>query len=78
MAVMTHRALSAAGLTLNRDNGSKVFADSASIAYYARESVSAMQQSGIINGMPDGSFAPKAAANRAQAAVILYQLLRQI
>ncbi|MEV5025397.1 endo-1,4-beta-xylanase [Paenibacillus sp. LPE1-1-1.1] len=78
MAVMTHRALSAAGLTLNRDNVSKVFADSASIADYARESVSAMQQSGIINGMPDGSFAPKAAANRAQAAVILDQLLHLI
>lgn len=75
MAVMTYRALSAAGLSVTSASAAPAFKDASAIAAYAQEAVSAMQQAGIINGMADGTFAPAATANRAQAAVILNQLL---
>lgn len=78
MAVMTYRAIAAAGVALEPADDAGRFADEAAIASYAREAVTAMQRAGIINGMPNGAFAPDATANRAQAAVILYQLLNLI
>lgn len=59
------------------------FTDSGSIAAEAAQAVSAMQRSGIIDGMPDGSgvkFAPGEAATRAQAATMItrfYQALNE-
>jgi endo-1,4-beta-xylanase len=78
MAVMTYRALEAAGLTLANSHEAVTYSDEAAISTYAQEAVTAMQQSGVINGFPKGDFDPKATANRAQAAVILYKLLNQI
>ncbi|MNE33080.1 Endo-1,4-beta-xylanase A precursor [compost metagenome] len=78
MAVMTYRALEAAGVTLELSNGDERFADESAISSYAREAVTAMQKAGIINGMPSGEYAPYESANRAQAAVILYRILNQI
>ncbi|WP_239619073.1 endo-1,4-beta-xylanase [Cohnella mopanensis] len=78
MIVMTYRALAAAELTLQPTKEATAFPDAKAIADYAQEAVSAMQQAGIIKGLADNSFAPKATANRAQAAEILYQLLIQI
>jgi endo-1,4-beta-xylanase len=78
MAVITYRALAVAGLKLEPTKVAAAFADATVIANYAQEAVAALQQSGIINGMADGKFAPKDTANRTEAAVILYQLLIQI
>lgn len=49
--------------------------DADSISDYALEYVKAMTSCGVVSGMGDGSFAPKAVTNRAQAAKVIYQLL---
>ncbi len=78
MAVMTFRVIEALELSLPSVNEAVDFTDQVSIADYAQAAVTAMQQAAIITGMDDGEFAPKASANRAQAAVILYQLLSEL
>ena len=53
------------------------FSDQDEIADWAASSVLKMQRADIINGMPDGSFAPNANATRAQAAKIIYSIVLQ-
>lgn len=73
MAVFAKRALDAAGV--NPDHGiTGVFSDDGDISDYAHDAVMYMSAIGAINGMGDGTFAPRATANRAQAAVIIYNL----
>ena len=54
-----------------------VFTDDASIADWAKNAVYALKGAGVINGIGDGSFAPKANCTRAQAAVIIYALINR-
>ncbi|CAM3911022.1 endo-1,4-beta-xylanase [Cohnella lubricantis] len=75
MAVMAYRAIQKAGTKLNQESAAAGFQDAQEIASYANEAVTAMQQAGIINGVGNGKFDPKGTATRAQAAVIVYQLL---
>lgn len=53
------------------------FADKGLMALYAKEAIALLTQQGVINGMTDGTYAPKGIANRAQAAVIISKLLKQ-
>ncbi|MDQ2087270.1 endo-1,4-beta-xylanase, partial [Herbivorax sp. ANBcel31] len=78
MAVMTYNTLKSVGITLNLTEETVKFKDASAISEYAKESVEAMQQAGVISGMATGEFAPVANANRAQAAVILYQLIDEL
>ncbi|NIK77076.1 hypothetical protein FHS15_002201 [Paenibacillus castaneae] len=75
MAAMTYRAIQKAGITLKDEQGAAAFNDAQDIASYANEAVTAMHKAGIINGVGNDNFDPKGTATRAQAAVILYQLL---
>lgn len=77
MAAMAYRALQKTGATLEQVNDKVEFIDAAEIAAYATEAVAALQTAGTINGMGNGSFLPRNTASRAQAAVILYQLLQK-
>ncbi|WP_169085705.1 endo-1,4-beta-xylanase [Paenibacillus sp. PL91] len=77
MAAMVYRAMQKSGHILSDVNHKVEFDDAAAIAEYAKEAVVALQAAGIINGMGNGSFAPNNSASRAQAAIILYQLLQQ-
>lgn len=77
MAAMAYRALQKAGITLEQVNDKAEFNDAAAIAEYAKEAVAMLQAAGTINGMGNGRFAPNQTASRAQAAVILYQLLQK-
>ena len=52
----------------------KEFTDASDIAAWAVEDVNNAVGLGIINGMDDGSFQPKANATRAQAATMLSML----
>lgn len=52
----------------------KTFADAADIADYAKEAVDSLATAGIINGMDEENFVPKANATRAQAARIIYMI----
>lgn len=51
------------------------FIDADMISDYAMGSIEAVCKKGIINGMDDGSFAPKQNLTRAQAAVAIYRML---
>ena len=74
MAVIAVRAANAAGKTIRKAVPAEQFTDAASIAGYAAENISLVQQAGIISGMGNGSFAPQSNATRAQAAKVIYML----
>jgi len=73
MAVVLYRTAEKLGIKLSGDAES--FKDSDDIADYAKEAVKALTAGGIINGMGDGTFAPKATVTRAQAAKVIYGLM---
>jgi hypothetical protein len=75
MAVMIKRAAEKAGVSLG--GATKTFVDDASISAYAKDAVSALGGAGILNGMEDGSFAPKGALSRAQAVKALYEVMKR-
>ena len=73
MAVFAERAVKAVGL--NPMLGlERTFSDQAQISGYAVDAVLYMTAIGAINGMGDDTFAPNDTANRAQAAVVIYNL----
>ncbi|WP_150275977.1 S-layer homology domain-containing protein [Paenibacillus tepidiphilus] len=51
------------------------FKDKASIASYGKDAVALLTQEGIVKGMTADTFAPKGIANRAQAAVIISNII---
>ena len=51
--------------------GKLTFTDSKTIAKWAKEGVTYCVGEGLVNGMPDGTFAPTESATRAQGAKIL-------
>ena len=59
--------------------GNKIlFDDEKDISAYAKEAVSYLSGVGVINGMGDGTFAPKETVTRAQAAKAVYEFLAVI
>ena len=56
--------------------GGEPFKDEGEISDYAREAVRWAKSAGIVNGMGDGSFAPRKGATRAELATILMKLDR--
>ena len=52
------------------------FTDEASISKFAKEHVAYCASIGLVNGMKDGSFAPKAGTKRAEAATIMVRLVQ--
>ncbi len=75
MATFAYRAATIARLYLPENGEAESFADSDSIASYAREGITVMQKAGIINGVDGNLFAPKAGCSRAMAAKVVYELL---
>lgn len=73
IAVILYRAAAANSISLA--SAQLTFTDNHLISEYAKEAVSALAGSGIINGSPDGSFNPKAYATRAEAAKMVYAIL---
>ncbi|MDG0812804.1 S-layer homology domain-containing protein [Cohnella rhizosphaerae] len=78
MAVMIFQAAEALGEDLVAGASAVPFTDQSAVSAYASEAVKAMQKSGLILGTGNGKFQPKAHANRAQAAVILYRLYQRM
>jgi hypothetical protein len=54
------------------------FADNAYIRQYARASVEALFQAGVINGRPDGRFDPQGNATRAELATMLQRFVEVV
>ncbi len=76
MAVLCHRAIGYKGATLETVRGDMPFTDE--IPDYAKEAVAALYGAGLVNGVSDTSFAPAASASRAEAAKMLYEVLKAI
>ena len=74
MSVIIYRAARAAGYSI--ENGAAEFTDSEMMPEYAAEAVGALNASGIIRGMEDGRFGFGEYSTRAQAAVVIYRLLK--
>ena len=53
-----------------------VFADDEEIADYAKEAVYALAKFGAVNGFEDGTFRPDGVCTRAQAAKVIYEMIR--
>ncbi|GEM_PF-934406 len=78
MAAILTRAMSFAGSELPEASLASLqrFTDRTSVAAWAAEPTSQLLEAGIIQGMSDTSFAPKAYASRAQSAVMLREMLQ--
>ena len=76
MAVMTYKVSELLKVEMRESSSPVQFKDSSMISSYAVNAISAMQKSGIINGVGNDNFAPKNNATRAQAAVIIYQVFK--
>lgn len=74
MVVMVYKAIQMKQLALASGEAT-AFKDEANIANYAKQAVEAIQGAGIINGVGNDEFAPKKNASRAEAAVMIYNVL---
>lgn len=74
MAVMLYNALKFRSVSVATDGFR--FADDGEIAPYAKEAVGVLHAMGAINGMTETTFVPKGFATRAQAAKIVYSVLK--
>lgn len=68
---LLYNALKAAGVELSESAEAIEFTDAASIDANCVEAINALVKAGIVNGMGDGTLAPKATLTRAQLAKIL-------
>lgn len=75
IAVMTTRTFSFKEVSLS--NGSISFKDLSSIHDYAKGSINDAVNAGIMRGNPDGTFRPLGNVTRAEAAVVMFNLLNK-
>ncbi|MBW7458102.1 S-layer homology domain-containing protein, partial [Paenibacillus sepulcri] len=75
MAVMLARAAAFIDRTLPSGDGLTGFSDEPAAADWAREALSAMVESGVMQGDLEGRILPEAAAARADTAVMLKRFL---
>lgn len=75
MCTMLYRAAKLADKVIPDNYGGAAFADADKIAEYAKESITALQRGGIVNGVEDNYFDPTGMVTRAMAAKVLYGLL---
>jgi len=78
-ATITREEMAAIALrTINKDvkAATEKFADDASISDYAKDAVYTLKELGIINGVGENMFSPKAVVTRAMAAKVIYMLIK--
>jgi Arabinogalactan endo-1,4-beta-galactosidase len=78
MAVMAYRVLEHLELKLIDGTGTIPFADQTQIAGYAKEAVATLKQWGLISGFGSNLFGPNLSTTRAEAAMLINNLLEQI
>lgn len=76
MAVILNKFATSQGIELKKINRAN-FTDSDAISDWAKDSVDALSQAGIINGRTNGSFDPKGTATRAEIASMLVNFLNE-
>lgn len=77
MAVIIARALEKAGIALPEAEGES-FADDESISGYAKSAVYSLKKLGVINGVGENRFNPRGNATRAEAAKMIYELIKAV
>lgn len=77
MCVIIANALKLGGKTATTD-GELDFADSEKIADYAKDAVAMLAELGIVNGYDDNTFRPSGFATRAEAAKMIYSMLKNM
>ncbi len=77
MAVMIYRAAEKSGIIKEAD-ADLGFTDASEIAPYAIGAVNALSSAGVINGTPEGTFMPESGATRAQAAKMIYEIVKML
>ena len=78
MCTMVARAAEKYNIKLNVQYSADLFDDYNNISDYAQDSVTKLQTAGIINGMGDGTFAPKGEVTRAMAAKVIYEIVQLV
>ena len=78
MATILYRVISKKELNLAKVRDDFSFKDADSIPDYAKEAVSYLTTRGIVSGMEDGSFSGRESASRAQAAQMIYNVLKSM
>lgn len=78
LAVAVDRLIKAKGIEIYDKNSGIEFKDGDVIADYAKDSVSFLAKKGIIQGIGNDLFAPELAVTRAEAAQIIYNILKQM
>jgi len=76
MVTILSRAVDLSKVELPNVREAAKFIDNNDIADYASDAVEDMWSAGIIDGMEDGSFAPRELCTRAMAAKVLFNLLK--
>ncbi len=76
MTVMIKNAADYSKRALAEKNEMIEFSDTEQIAEYARTSVTALVKAGVINGFSDNTFRPSDSCTRAQAAKMIYELMK--
>ncbi|MNE57171.1 Endo-1,4-beta-xylanase A precursor [compost metagenome] len=77
MAAILSKAMKYTGKSLNSDPAALAkFSDAASLPAWSQTAVAEIAAEGIIQGLPDGSFAPQKSATRAEAATMLEKTLK--
>lgn len=76
MAKILSAAAETAGLDMGQSNLDQ-FQDADQISGWAAEGIEKAVSSGLMNGMPDGTFAPKQNTKRDEAFVVVYRLLEK-
>lgn len=75
VAVILYRTANVKNVNIETKVGDK-FADEDKIADYAKNAVAVLRYNGVVGGVGDNMFEPKLITNRAEAAVMIYKLLR--
>lgn len=79
MAAVLSKAIKYTGKTLTADPAALAkFSDAAGIPAWSKTAVAEIAAAGIIQGTPDGSFAPAKLATRAEAATMLEKTLKSL
>lgn len=76
MCVIIKNVLDYKNMTPDKKYDLSSFTDSDDIADYAAEAINVLKQAGIIDGYEDGSFGPRDAVTRAQAAKVIALLIK--
>lgn len=76
LTVMIARAMTIQGKTIiGSEDQLNIFQDQKQISAWAKKGVATTVAAGMVQGRPDGTFAPLANATRAEAATLIYNLL---